>query len=101
MTLNNMQDIYGELLKRYKELGFLRPEDALSHDIDLFKTKNKTTAEEILHERKGTTNETILLIERYIALRTRTQKPEEEKTQLTAATSQAQKKPHEIGAIAQ
>ncbi len=101
MSLASMQDIYGELLKRYKEFGFLRPEDALNHDIDLFKTKDKTTAEEILHGRKGTTDETITLIERYITLRARTPKPEEEKTQLTPAKSQVQKKPHEISAIAQ
>jgi hypothetical protein len=101
MSLTNMQEIHGELLKRYKEFGFLRPEDALNRDIDLFKTKDKTTAEEILHGRKGTTHETIILIERYIALRARTSEPEEEKTQPKAAKSQVQKKTHEISAIAQ
>jgi hypothetical protein len=101
MSLTKTQDIYGELLKRYKEFGFLRPEDALNHDIDLFKTKDKTTAEEILHGRKGTADDTIILIERYIALRARTPKLGEEKTQQTITKGQLQEKADEISAIAQ
>jgi hypothetical protein len=101
MSLTEMQDIYGALLKRYKEFGFLHPEDALNHDIRLLETHGKTTGEEILHGRKGTTDETIKLIERYIAMGERTLKPKEEKTQPTTSKSKVQKKTDEIRAIAQ
>jgi len=72
------EDIYRELLKRYKEFGYLRPEDALNHDIHLLETKGKTIGEAILHRYKGAKDETIELIERYIAARAQIPKPEED-----------------------
>ena len=91
-----MEDIYGELLKRYKEFGYLRPEDALNHDIHLLEAKGKTTGEAILHRYKGAKDETIELIEQYIAAQAQIPKPEEEKTQPSTSRSQAQKKNEEI-----
>jgi len=89
------EDIYGKLLKRYKEFGYLRPEDALNHDIRLIETRGKTAGEAILHMYKGTTDETIELIEQYVALRAQIQKPEEE-AQPSIPKSQVQKKNEEI-----
>ena len=93
------EDIYGELLKRYREFGYLRPEDALNHDIRLLEDKGKTTGEAILRRYKGTKDETIRLIEQYIAARAQIPKPEEEKTQPSISKSQVQKKNEEIMVI--
>jgi hypothetical protein len=99
MSLTEMKDIYSELLKRYKEFGYLRPEDALNDDIHLLETK--ATGEAILRRYKGTTDETIELMERYIKARARVPRPGVERTQLYTSRSQEQKKADEISAIAQ
>jgi len=96
MSLIEIEDIYRELLKRYKEFGYLHPEDALNHDIRLLEDKGKTTGEAILHQYKGTTDETIELLEQYIAARAQIPKPEEEKAQPSTSRSQVQKKTEEI-----
>lgn len=96
MSLTEMEDIYGELLKRYKEFGYLCPEDALNHDIHLLETKGKTTGEAILRRYKGAKDETIELIEQYIAVQARIPKPEGEKAQLSTSRSKVGKKEEEI-----
>jgi len=99
VSLTEMEDIYVELLKRYKEFGYLCPEDALNHDIHLLEDKGKTTGEAILRRYKGAKDETIELIEQYIAARAQIPKPEEEKAQPSTSKSQVQKKSEEIRAI--
>jgi hypothetical protein len=99
MSLTEMKDIYSELLKRYKESGYLRPKDALNDDIRLLETK--ATGEAILRRYKVTTDETIELMERYIKARARVPRPGVERTQLHIPRSQGQKKADEISAIAQ
>ena len=71
MSLTEVQDIYGKLLKRYKEFGYLHPEDALNHDIRLLEAKGKIAGEAILRMYKGTNDKTIELIEQYMAARAR------------------------------
>ncbi len=94
-----IEDIYGKLLKQYKEFGYLHPEDALNHDIHLMEDKGKTTGEAILRMYKGVTDETIDLIERYIAARAQIPKPEREKAQPPPSRSQVQRKNEEIREI--
>lgn len=84
------EDIYRELLKRYREFGYLSPEDALNHDIHLLEDKGKTTGEAILRMYKGTSDETIELIEQYIMARAQIPKPEEEKAQSSTSKNQVQ-----------
>jgi hypothetical protein len=96
MLLTKMEDIYGELLKRYREFGYLNPEDALNHDIHLLEDKGKTTGKAILRRYKGAKDETIELIERYVAVRARVSKPEEGKVQPSTFRSHVAKKNEEI-----
>lgn len=100
MSLSEMQGVYRELLKRYKEFGYLQPEDALNDDIHLLRTRGKTVGKAILLRYKVTTDETIELMERYIAVRARTLKSVDTRTQSSISKSQVRKETDEISAFA-